>query len=98
MESKNDYTPVSSFHYVTHSIVIAKEVAKCIDVKEHSRSLRSNHVIFPIMKLQAHVANTKNIIAKQWELITERTSSMLCNGFMIFKSREKKKEGRKSRE
>lgn len=38
MESKNDYTPVSSFHYVTHSIVIAKEVAKCIDVKEHSRS------------------------------------------------------------
>lgn len=72
MKSKNDYTPVSSFYYVTHSIVIGKEVAKCIEVKERARSF--DHVIFPIIELQAHVANTKNIIDEQWELITERTA------------------------
>lgn len=99
MKSKNDYTPVSSFYYVTHSIVIGKEIAKCIEVKELSRSVllclalsRSvKHVIFPIMELQAHVTNTKNIIAEQWELITERiANAMLCNGFMIFRQKKKR--------
>lgn len=87
MKWKNYYTPVTSFYYVTHWIVIGVEVAMYWKEK--------NLVIFPIMELQEHTSQTprnnidrtiginngKNIIAHH------KKNGMLSNGFMIFRQK-----------